>query len=180
MKQQKYIILDRDGVINYDSNNYIKTADEWTPIPRSLEGIKLLSEKDYFIIIISNQSGLTRKIITYKNFSEIYSKMIRSVEDHGGNIGIFSYCSDSNDKSFNRKPNPGMFLDIAERMKIDLKKTFSIGDSPRDLFASIESGCIPIGVRTGNGHQIEKEKKLNVLMFDDLLDAVKYIIKNDK
>ncbi len=180
MKEQKYIILDRDGVINYDSNDYIKSADEWIPIPRSLDAIKILTENDYFIIVISNQAGIKKKIITYKNFIEIYNKMVNVIHNHAGNIGLFSYCPDSNNKSYNRKPNPGMFLDVAERMKINLSSTYSIGDTPRDLFASIESGCIPIGVRTGNGQQIEKEKKLKVLMFDDLLDAVEYIIKNDK
>ena len=76
MQSDKYIILDRDGVINYDSPSYIKTADEWDPIPNSLEAISLLSKNNYKIIVISNQSGISRGIIEYIDHLKIHKNLL--------------------------------------------------------------------------------------------------------
>ncbi len=181
MSKQKYIILDRDGVINEDSAEYIKSSDEWTPIPRSLEAIKLLTENNFHIAVISNQSGINRGIISYKDFVDISNKMHQQVIDSGGKIDMFYYCPDtSTTKSKYRKPNPGMFLDLASRLGISLEDCYSIGDSPRDIIASQKAGCKPIAVRTGNGKKIEDDDDLLVPIFDDLFDAVKYVLENDK
>ena len=180
MSNQKYIILDRDGVINIDSSNYIKSADEWNPIPKSLDAIKKLTEHEYQIIIISNQSGLGRGIISYNNFIEINLKMLAQISRIGGSILAILYCpSLPTDVCVNRKPGTGMFSDIAERLNISLDKCFSIGDSPRDIDASLESKCKPLGLRTGNGKNIENNSKYQIPMFNDLNDAVDYVIKQD-
>mgnify|MGYP001200145578 CR=1 FL=1 len=181
MSIQKYIILDRDGVINKDSAEHIKSPDEWMPIPRSLEAIRLLTENNFHITVISNQSGINRGIISYKNFIGISNKMHQEIIDNGGKIDMFYYCPDTpTTKSKYRKPNPGMFLDFASRLGILLEDCYSIGDSPRDIIASQKVGCKAIGVRTGNGKKIEENDDLLVPIFDDLFDAAKYVLENDK
>ena len=181
MSEHKHIILDRDGVINKDTTDYIRTPDEWIPLPRSLEAIKLLTENNFHITVISNQSGINRGIISFENFIAINNKMHQEITDSGGKIDIFYYCPDTpKEKSKNRKPNPGMFIDLARRLGISLKDCYSIGDSPRDIIASQKAGCKPIAVRTGNGKKIEDDNNLLVAIFDDLFDAVKYVLANDK
>ena len=180
MNNQKYIILDRDGVINIDSSSYIKSADEWNSIPESLNAIKKLTEHEYHIIIISNQSGLGRGIISYNNFIEINLKMLSQISRIGGSILAVLYCpSLPTSECMNRKPETGMFSEIAGRLNISLDKCFSIGDSPRDIDASLSSKCKPLGLRTGNGKNIENNSKYNIPMFNDLNDAVNYVIKQD-
>ena len=180
MHSDKYIILDRDGVINYDSPSYIKTADEWEPISRSLEAISLLSKFEYKIIIISNQSGVSRGIIKYHNHLEIHKKLIDLCKKHSGNIFATYYCYDHPDqKTQLRKPNPGMYLDIAERLNINLSEVFAIGDSPRDMKAALSSGCNPLGVLTGNGKKISEEMP-NIELFEDLYSATQFVIEYDK
>ena len=180
MNNQKYIILDRDGVINIDSSSYIKSADEWNSIPESLNAIKKLTEHEYQIIIISNQSGLGRGIISYNNFIEINLKMLSQISRIGGSILAVLYCpSLPTSECMNRKPETGMFSEIAGRLNISLDKCFSIGDSPRDVDASLASNCKPLGLRTGNGKNIENNSKYNIPMFNDLNDAVDYVIKQD-
>tara|TARA_B100001564_G_C20663225_1_gene682528 strand:- start:2590 stop:3129 length:540 start_codon:yes stop_codon:yes gene_type:complete len=177
MIQQKYIFLDRDGVINIDSNEYIKTVDEWEPLPRSIEAIKRLSDNNYQIIIISNQSGIDRGLINPIDFIHINVKMLSMVNGAGGSIAAILYCpSLPSSKNPNRKPKPGMFLDIAERMNIKLSRCYAIGDSPRDIEASYAAKCKPIAVRTGNGAKIDDNNEYNVPIFDDLLDAVDFVL----
>ena len=180
MSDNRYIILDRDGVINYDSPSYIKNINEWKPLPRSLDAISLLSKNAYKILLISNQSGLSRGIIDYENHLQIHSKLLSLVAQHGGNIFSSYYCFDHPDsKSNHRKPKPGMYLDFAERLSLDLSTIFAIGDSPRDIEAAHSAGCKPLGVMTGNGKQI-KDKMPNIEMFEDLLEAAQFVIDYDK
>ena len=179
MISQKHIFLDRDGVINKDSDDYIKTADEWEAIPRSIDAIKKLSDNNFQVIIISNQSGIDRGLISPLDFMQINNKMLSAVDKAGGSIAAILYCpSLPTAINPNRKPNPGMFLDIAERMNIKLSNCYAIGDSPRDVEASIDAKCIPLAVRTGNGYKIENNNKFKVPIFDDLYDAVDFVLKN--
>lgn len=180
MQTDKYIILDRDGVINYDSPSYIKTPEEWKPIPKSLEAISTLSKNNYKIIIISNQSGVSRGIIQYNDHLNIHKKLISSCKQYSGHIMATYYCYDHPDTgSQQRKPNPGMYLNIAERLNINLSDVFSIGDSPRDISAALSSGCKPLAVLTGNGEKIRSEMP-NIDIFNDLYDAVQSVISYDK
>ena len=181
MNTQKHIILDRDGVINFDSLDYIKTPDEWVPIPRSIEAIKKLCDEGYQIIIITNQSGIDRGIIQYNDFIDINTKMINEIDKAGGSISAILYCPTlPSVKNKYRKPGSGMFEEISERLNFSLKSCFSIGDSPRDIVASISAKCKPLGVRTGNGNKISDDINLNIPMFDDLYEAVEFILKKNK
>jgi len=178
---QKHIILDRDGVINFDSLDYIKTPDEWVPIPRSIEAIKKLCDEGYQIIIITNQSGIDRGIIQYNDFIDINTKMINEIDKAGGAISAILYCPTlPSVKNKYRKPGSGMFEEISERLNFSLKSCFSIGDSPRDIIASINAGCKPLGVRTGNGSKISDDSSLNIPMFNDLYEAVEFVLKKNK
>lgn len=180
MQSDKYIILDRDGVINYESSAYIKIPDEWHPIPKSIEAISLLSRNDYKIILISNQAGISRGLINYSNHLEIHKKFIDTCKKYSCDIYATFYCFDHPDeKSQFRKPNPGMYLEVAERLKINLSEVFAIGDSPRDMKAALSSGCKPLGVLTGNGKRI-KEEMPSIELFNDLYDAAQFVIEYDK
>ena len=180
MQSDKYIILDRDGVINYDSPSYVKTAEEWDPIPNSLEAISLLSKNDYKIIVISNQAGISKGIIEYTDHLKIHSKFISSCRKYSGNITATYYCYEHpNKNSYFRKPNPGMYLEVSERLNIDLSNVFAIGDSPRDMSAALSAGCKPLGVLTGNGGKINTEMP-NIDTFNNLYEAVQFVISYDK
>ena len=180
MNENKYIILDRDGVINYDSPSYIKKAHDWKPIPKSLEALGLLCQNQYKIKIISNQSGVSRGIINYNDSVLIHNKLIDSCNRIGANIYLTYYCYDHPDtNSINRKPKPGMYLELSQRLNIDLTGVFAIGDSPRDMEAALSSGCKPLGVRTGNGKKMSITLP-NIDMFDCLYDAAQFVIDYDK
>ncbi len=180
MLSAKYIILDRDGVINHDSPSYIKSPHEWIPIDRSLDAIGLLTKQSYRVLLVSNQAGVSRGIIKYKDVLETHNKLITSCLEHGGEIFSTHYCYDHPDSSSTkRKPQPGMYLEIADRLGINLSDIFAIGDSPKDMIAALSSGCKPLGVRTGNGNEI-KDQMPEINLFDDLYDAVQYVIDYDK
>tara|TARA_A100001035_G_scaffold43592_1_gene30617 strand:+ start:50 stop:610 length:561 start_codon:yes stop_codon:yes gene_type:complete len=180
MNQGKYIILDRDGVINQDSSAYVKTPDEWVPIERSMEAISLLTKNSYKIILISNQAGISRGIIRYNEMLNIHKKLLKTCNKFGGNIFSTYYCYDHpDDNSSFRKPEPGMYLEISERLNIDLSGVFAIGDSIRDIKAALASGCKPLGVKTGNGSELSDEMP-DLEIFDDLFNAAQFVIENDK
>ena len=180
MLSTKYIILDRDGVINHDSPSYIKSPREWIPIDRSLDAIGLLTKESYRVLLLSNQAGVSRGIIKYTDVLETHNKLITSCLEHGGEIFSTHYCYDHPDSSSTkRKPQPGMYLEIADRLGIDLSDIFAIGDSPTDMVAALSSGCKPLGVRTGNGNEI-KNQMPEINLFDDLYAAVQYVIDYDK
>ena len=180
MLDNRFIILDRDGVINLDSAKFIKNENEWKPITRRLDAITLLTKNFYNILLISNQSGVSRGLVGYENHLKIHSKLLSSLSQNGGSIYSSYYCFDHPDsKSNNRKPKPGMYLDLASRLNIDLSSVFAIGDSPRDIKAALSSGCKPLGVMTGNGNLI-KEQMPDIEVFDDLYEAAQFVIDYDK
>ncbi|OQW93685.1 MAG: D-glycero-beta-D-manno-heptose-1,7-bisphosphate 7-phosphatase, partial [Beggiatoa sp. IS2] len=115
------IILDRDGVINHDSDEYIKSPEEWKPIAGSLEAIARLNQAGYRVVIATNQSGLTRGLFTLDDLHEIHSKMLKQLADAGGAIEAIFFCPHSQkDNCSCRKPRPGLFYDIANRLGISL------------------------------------------------------------
>ena len=178
MRSQKFIILDRDGVINFDSPEYIKSPDEWKPIPESINAIKTLTDNDFNIIVITNQSAINKGLLSYESFTRINMKMLDTITKIGGAIHSILYCPHTSDEiSTTRKPLPGMFIEAASRFNFDPKKTFAIGDSPRDIEAAKLAQCVPIAVRTGNGKKIEDHNKYKVKIFDNLNCAVEFIIK---
>ena len=150
----KLIILDRDGVINYDSDRFIKSPEEWRPIPGSLEAIARLTQDGYRVIVATNQSGVSRGLLDMATLNAINSRMHKAVSQAGGRIEAIFYCPDNAESNSPcRKPEPGMFLAIAERFNVSLKNVPAVGDSLRDLQAASAVGARPILVLTGKGEK---------------------------
>ncbi len=153
---RKFIILDRDGVINEESTAYIKSPEEWIPIPGSLEAIGALKAAGYTVVIASNQSGLKHGLFDLKMLESIHAKMQQTLALHGAQIdGIFFCPHHDIDDCDCRKPRPGLLHQIAAKFNIDFsqKTVCMIGDSLRDLEAAYTAGCKPILVLTGNGYK---------------------------
>jgi len=150
----KLIILDRDGVINKDSDLYIKSPDEWIPIPGSPEAIAQLNQSGYRVVVCTNQSGIGRGLFGMDTLNAIHEKMIKTVAQAGGTIDAIFYCPHTNaDQCACRKPKPGMLEEIAERCNADLSDVPVVGDSLRDLEAALAVGARPILVLTGKGRK---------------------------
>jgi len=150
----KLVILDRDGVINFDSAQFIKCPEEWKPIPGSLEAIARLNQAGYRVALATNQSGVGRGLFDMATLNAIHEKMHKLLSQYGGRIDALFYCPHAADsKCACRKPNAGMFEEIANRFNMDLKGVPAIGDSLRDLQAGVAMGCVPILVKTGKGEK---------------------------
>jgi D-glycero-D-manno-heptose 1,7-bisphosphate phosphatase len=148
----KLIILDRDGVINYDSAQFVKSPDEWRPIPGALEAIARLTQAGYRVVVATNQSGIGRGLFDMATLNAINNKMIKAATQAGGRIEAIFYCPDTAESSSPfRKPAPGMLIEIGQRFNTSLKGVPSIGDSLRDLQAAATVGATPILVLTGKG-----------------------------
>jgi D-glycero-D-manno-heptose 1,7-bisphosphate phosphatase len=174
----KLIILDRDGVINYDSAEYIKSPAEWKPIPGSLEAIAHLNQDGYHVVVATNQSGIGRGLFEVAALNAIHDKMHKALAVAGGRIDAVFFCPHAADAGCTcRKPRPGLFEDIAHRFNTELAGVPSIGDSLRDLQAAAAVGAQPILVLTGKGRQTAAEGGLppGTLTFADLDEAVKSI-----
>lgn len=175
----KLIILDRDGVINYDSDEYIKSPDEWHPIPGSLEAIARLNQADYRVIVVTNQSGIARGLFDLSTLHEIHAKMYRLLAEVGANVEAIFYCPHVSENECNcRKPRPGMFHQIANRLGISLTNVPAIGDSLRDLQAAIAAGAKPILVLTGKGRRTLQDLTEfgDVPVYEDLASVVDAIL----
>jgi D-glycero-D-manno-heptose 1,7-bisphosphate phosphatase len=148
----KLIILDRDGVINEDSDQFIKSADEWVPLPGSLEAISLLNRAGYRVVVISNQSGLGRGLFDIQTLNTIHEKMQQCLSVLGGHIESIFFCPHSPaDDCDCRKPKAGLFLDLQHRLNVSLTDVPAVGDSLRDIQAARLVNASPILVRTGKG-----------------------------
>lgn len=176
----KLIILDRDGVINEDSENFIKTPDEWVPIPGALNAIARLNAAGYRVAVATNQSGLSRGLLGLDELEAIHHKMCTQVELAGGLISAIFYCPHLPDEHCScRKPAPGLLDAIARELDCALVGVPVIGDSLRDLQAAVQRGCTPILVRTGKGASSEEALRnqadqalCNAPVYDDLAAAV--------
>lgn len=150
----KLVILDRDGVINEDSSDYIKSPAEWIPIPGSLEAIARLNHAGWRVIVISNQSGIARGLFDLNALFAIHDKMQRQCAELGGRIDGVFFCPHGPDDACDcRKPKPGLLKEAARRLQVDLTGVPVIGDSLRDLEAAAAVNAEPILVRTGNGRE---------------------------
>jgi D-glycero-D-manno-heptose 1,7-bisphosphate phosphatase len=175
----KLIILDRDGVINQDSEAFIKNPDEWKPIPGSLEAIAKLNHSGYRVVVASNQSGIGRGLLDMAALNAINDKMYKALAQMGGRIDALFYCPHPAEANCDcRKPKPGMLQDIAHRFNTDLAGVPSIGDSLRDLQASAAVGAQPILVLTGKGRKTQAAGGLpeGTRVYEDLATAVRAII----
>jgi len=169
---ERLVILDRDGVINRDSKDFVKSADEWLPLPGSIDAIAALSAAGYKIAIASNQSGLARGLFDEQALESMHAKLRALVEDAGGHVEHIVVCPHGpNDGCDCRKPEPGLYRQIAEHFDTRLDGVPIVGDSLRDLEAAVAAGAKPILVRTGNGVNTETrlQGKLEAVpVFDDL------------
>ena len=170
----KLIILDRDGVINEDSDQYIKSAAEWRPLKGSPEAIARLTHAGYRVVVATNQSGIGRGLFDMATLNAMHEKMHKVVAQAGGRIHAVFYCPHKDDDDCAcRKPKPGMYVDIAKRFNTDLRGVPAIGDALRDLKAATAAGCAPALVKTGKGEKTLAGGGMpeNTLVFADLAAA---------
>ena len=178
----KLVILDRDGVINRDSVNFIKNPNEWIALPGSLEAIALLNQSGFRVAIATNQSGIAHGLFDMATLNAINDKMHRALAQMGGRIDAMFYCPHSaEDNCSCRKPKTGMIEDIGRRFSVELNEVYGVGDSLRDLQAFHDAGCKPILVRSGKGEETLTGGNLpkNTLIFADLNEAAQHIIAED-
>jgi D-glycero-D-manno-heptose 1,7-bisphosphate phosphatase len=179
MKPSRHIILDRDGVINADSDAFIKSPDEWEALPGSLEAIALLKQNGYLIGIASNQSGIGRGLFDLATLNAMHDKMQRQLAKQGAHVDVIAFCPHSPDAGCDcRKPKPGLYQQLARRWNIALDNIPVIGDSLRDMEAAIAVNASPLLVRTGKGEQtVEKlPSEWNIPVFDDLNHVVNQLL----
>ena len=175
----KLIILDRDGVINVDSDHFIKTPEEWKPIAGSLEAIARLNQAGYRVVIATNQSGVGRGLFDMAMLNTIHTKMHKAAAQVGARVDAIFYCPHAADaKCACRKPQAGMYLEIAERFDTSLVNVLAVGDSLRDLLAAAAVGAAPVLVLTGKGERTQAAGGLpeGTQVFADLEEAVNEVL----
>ena len=179
----KLVILDRDGVINFDSAQFIKSPAEWKPIPGSLEAIARLNQAGYTVVVATNQSGVGRGLFDMDTLNQIHEKMHKALFAVGARVDAIFYCPHAADSACDcRKPKPGMFKRISQTLNTDLTGVPSVGDSLRDLQACVALGCKPMLVMTGKGEKTKAEGNLpeGTLEFANLAQAVDWILGKGK
>lgn len=180
------VFLDRDGVINVDSSDYIKTESEFEFIPKSPEAIALLTQNGFNVIVITNQSLIGRKMISQKTLDTIFKKMTDGIKKTGGDITDIFFCPHSpQDNCSCRKPKPGLILKAQKKYGIDLDKSFMVGDSAKDIECARNAGCAKaVLVKTGNGvkaaQQLFQKGFIPDFIGTDLYDAALWIINSVK
>lgn len=159
----KLVILDRDGVINYDSPNYIKSPEEWQALPGSLEAISLLNKAGIKVAIATNQSGIFRELFSEEILNSIHQKLKDQLTELNGHIDAIFYCPHNPNNTCDcRKPKPGLLQQALERFNILPGDACFVGDSYKDIQAAQIAGCQPILVETGNGKKVIEKYKSNL------------------
>ena len=177
----KLAILDRDGVINFDSDQYIKSPAEWRPIPGSIEAIARLNQSGYRIAVATNQAGIGRGLFDMATLNAINDKMMEMVFRQGGRIDALFFCPHTAlEQCGCRKPRTGMFEEIAARFHTDLKGVPVVGDSLKDLQAAEQVGAQPILVLTGKGRTTQEAGDLpkKTIVFDNLAEAARHLVQH--
>ena len=177
----KWVILDRDGVINHDSPNHIKSVAEWHALPGSVEAIARLCQAGFRVFVATNQAGIGRGLFTHDTLLAMFDYLQRRVTEMGGRIEGIEFAPEHPDQAtVMRKPNPGMLKDLARRLGQPLDGVWFIGDSSGDVHAALNAGAQPVLVRTGNGAATEAALsdalKARVPCFDDLAAAARALI----
>lgn len=167
----KLVILDRDGVINRDSDKFIKAPEEWLPLAGSLEAIARLNREGYKVIVITNQSGIARGLFDTDMLVKIHAKMIEAIRAKGGDIEAVFFCPHGPDDGCRcRKPLPGLFEQVTDRLKLSTSGVYAVGDEERDVLAARAVQARPVLVRTGKGRRTASRSKQlkDVPVYDDL------------
>ena len=180
----KLVILDRDGVINADSDNYIRTAEEWIPLPGSIEAIARLSKAGYLIAVATNQSGLARGYFDEITLANMHNLMCELVEAAGGRIDVVCYCPHAPDENCGcRKPKMGLLEQISAALDLSVQGAWLVGDHEKDMQMAVAGSCKPLLVRTGKGkgeaHKLSADLRTKVLIVDDLAAAAVLILRTD-
>lgn len=182
----KLCILDRDGTINQDSSEYIKSSQEWEPLPGALEAIARLNHAGWHVVVASNQSGLGRGLFDMTQLNAMHAKMHALLAGVGARVDAIFFCPHApDDKCRCRKPDAGLFEQIAERYGVDLNGVPTVGDSARDLVAGVALGCEPHLVRTGKSAALERGQPLpdrfppNTVVHDDLAAFAQYLLERE-
>lgn len=181
----KLIILDRDGVLNQDSDDYVKSIDEWLPLPGSMEAVGRLCQAGYTLAVATNQSGLARGYFGLPELEAMHAKMEQLAAGYGGFFSYIAYCPHGpNDNCTCRKPLPGLIHEIETILSVSAQDAWMVGDSIRDLQAGIEAGCKVALVRTGKGHKSERiltdSNLANTPVFNDLASFADYVLASNE
>lgn len=185
MRLPKAVLLDRDGVINFDSPDYILTPEQWKPIPGSLEAIARLTKADIAVAIVSNQSALGRGMLDQDTFNTIHARMMLAIEEAGGMIAHTAYCPHAPEDDCDcRKPKPGLMLETLAALGLEHEPeaALMIGDSVRDVQAAFAAGIPAMLVQSGYGNAqaiLEKSRALmpSIQVYDDLAAAVDALLE---
>jgi D-glycero-D-manno-heptose 1,7-bisphosphate phosphatase len=178
----KLCILDRDGTINEDSDEYVKAPSEWKPLPGALEAVARLNHAGWHVVLATNQSGLGRGLFDVVALNAMHTKMHTMLAAVGGKVDAIFYCPHTPDDACQcRKPEPGLFRQIGERYGIELKGIPAVGDSERDLIAAVAAGCEPHLVLTGKalhmrGRALPATLPANTIVHQDLADFAEYLV----
>lgn len=180
----KLVVLDRDGVINEDSDDYIRSLDEWRPVPGSIEAIAALSRAGYRIAVATNQSGLARGYFDEYALARMHAYMNELVEEAGGSIDVVAWCPHGPAEGCDcRKPRPGLLDQIADTLGIPVSGAWLVGDTVKDIEVARARDCRPILVRSGKGRASEKTLHeagdTAVPVFDNLRAAAEWILQQD-
>lgn len=172
------VFVDRDGVINFDSVDFIKSPDEWLPIPGSLEAIALLNQAGFKVVVITNQSGIGRGLFDITTLNAIHAKMQLLLAEKGGSLAGIYYCPHTPAAECAcRKPKPGLLLEFNRETGTPLQDVYFIGDAWRDVETALEVKARPLLVKTGKGLKtLADHPKLPCPVFEDLWEAANYIV----
>ena len=181
----RLVILDRDGTINEDSADYVKSPSEWQPLPGALEAIARLNHAGWHVVVATNQSGLGRGLFDVASLNAMHAKMHTMLAAVGGRVDAVFYCPHAPDERCHcRKPEPGLFEQIGERYGLDLRGVPAVGDAPRDLVAAVVDGCEPHLVLTGKaagyrGRALPDGYPADTMVHEDLAAFANYIVGLD-
>jgi D-glycero-D-manno-heptose 1,7-bisphosphate phosphatase len=181
----KLVILDRDGTINEDSDDYVKSPSEWQPLSGALEAIARMNHAGWHVVVATNQSGLGRGLFDMASLNAMHTKMHSMLAAVGGRVDAVFYCPHGPEEACRcRKPEPGLFEQIAERYGVDLKDVPAVGDSQRDLVAAVSAGCEPHLVLTGKaaalqGRVLPEGYPAHTVVHRDLGAFAEYLVGHD-
>jgi D-glycero-D-manno-heptose 1,7-bisphosphate phosphatase len=178
----KLVILDRDGTINRASDEFVKSPEEWLPLPGSLAAISRLNHAGFHVVLATNQSGLGRGLFDMAALNAVHAQMLKSLATVGGRVDAIFYCPHAPDEGCTcRKPSPGLLVQIKERYGIDLQGVPYVGDSLRDMQAAQAAGCAPHLVLTGRCAELKGQVLPSTFPADtqvhaDLSDFVDHLL----
>lgn len=181
----RLVILDRDGTINEDSADFVKSPSEWQPLPGALEAIARMNHAGWHVVVATNQSGLGRGLFDVASLNAMHAKMHSMLAAVGGRVDAIFYCPHAPDDACRcRKPAPGLFEQIGERYALDLRGVPAVGDSSRDLVAAVAAGCAPHLVLTGKaatlrGRVLPEDYPNQTTVHADLAAFAEYLVDQD-